>query len=224
MPGDWYPKLPHVAYAAEIRHYIRAHGHSIPIVSAGKISEPADAERLLADGQADLVGMARRMLCDPDWVRTVKARREDRILRCIYCNVRKQLDENFRVVNCFLWPRGSRQAPEHVEAAVAEWHSSGLSLNVAHHGSFVQLNCNAAGADAIGYEVNRAEQGHGNLVAASGAVAAVRNPKYRDTTAIAGLRYTYYVRPFAAEGLYGAPSNAVMINIPLRTEIAAGPL
>ena len=52
-------------------------------------------------------------------------------------------------------------------------------------------------------------------------VAAVRDPRYRDTSTVGGLRYTYYVRSFAAGGLYGPPSGAVTIAISLRKELAA---
>ncbi|MBM3570275.1 MAG: NADH:flavin oxidoreductase, partial [Alphaproteobacteria bacterium] len=111
MPGDQYPALPHVHLAAGIRDYLQRHGAAVPVISVGKIADPADAERLLVEGKADLIGMARQLLADPDWVRKVEQGRGDDILRCIYCNVCKQLDENFREVHCFLWPKGARQAP-----------------------------------------------------------------------------------------------------------------
>ncbi len=111
MPGDWYPALPHAEHAAAIKRYVNAKGHDVPVVSVGKISDPRDAERLLAEGKADLIGMARQLLSDPDWVRKLATGCEDAIIRCIYCNVCKQLDENFKLVTCFLWPKGMSQAP-----------------------------------------------------------------------------------------------------------------
>src|SRR5215472_17592462 len=72
MPGDWYPALPHADLAAAIKRYINAKGYGTPVVSVGKISDPADAERLLLEGEADLIGMARQLLADPDWVRKVE--------------------------------------------------------------------------------------------------------------------------------------------------------
>jgi 2,4-dienoyl-CoA reductase-like NADH-dependent reductase (Old Yellow Enzyme family) len=41
----------------------------LPIIVAGGLSEPAEAERLVADGHADLVAVGRAMLKDPEWTR-----------------------------------------------------------------------------------------------------------------------------------------------------------
>ncbi len=215
MPGDWYPPLPHAAYAAEIRRYVRAHGYAVPIVSVGKISDPADAERLLETGQADLVGMARQLLSDPDWVRKVETGREREIVRCIYCNVCKQLDENFREVHCFLWPKGARQAPQPESAGeVPSWPAGGAGLTVDFTKGWAQLKWNEALGGTTGYDVYRAEAGTQG-VTASGCVAAVKNEKYRDTAVLGGLKYTYYVRPFDAAGRAGPPSNAVTLELEL---------
>jgi 2,4-dienoyl-CoA reductase-like NADH-dependent reductase (Old Yellow Enzyme family) len=214
MPGDWYPPLPHVGYAAEIRRYVRSHGYTVPIVSAGKISDPADAEQLLASGQADLIGMARQLLSDPDWVVKVAERREHEIVRCIYCNVCKQLDENFREVHCFLWPKGARQAPSAASAGTAPgWPDGGAGLTVDYAEGWAQLKWREATGDATGYDVYRAEAGPEG-VAAAGCIAAAKNEKFRDTTVLGGLRYTYYVRPFDAAGRAGPPSNAVTLEAP----------
>ena len=219
MPGDWYPPLPHASYAAEIRRYVRAHGYEVPVVSVGKISDPGDAERLLATGQADLVGMARQLLSDPDWVRKVEQEREHEIVRCIYCNVCKQLDENFREVHCFLWPKGARQAPHATPGDAPAWPEGGAALAVEYTRGWAQLKWREATGAATGYDVYRAEAGPAG-VAESGCVAAVKNEKYRDTRVLGGLRYTYYVRPFDAAGRAGPPSNAVTLEIPA-PELAA---
>jgi len=77
MPGDWYPPLPHAHLAAGIKAYVNSKGYNVPIASVGKISDPAEAERLLAEGQADMIGMARQLLADPDWVRKVEEHRPE---------------------------------------------------------------------------------------------------------------------------------------------------
>jgi len=55
---------------------------SIPVVAAGRISRPALAEKILEAGQADLVGLARVILADPDWIRKTLAGREEEIEHC----------------------------------------------------------------------------------------------------------------------------------------------
>ena len=57
-----------------------------PIIVAGRINQPHLAEEVLASGQADLVGMARALICDPEFPnKTRNAQRED-IRACIGCN------------------------------------------------------------------------------------------------------------------------------------------
>ena len=140
MPGDWYPPLPHAHLAAGIKQYINEKGFNVPVVSVGKISDPADAERLLQDDRADIVGMARQLLSDPDWVRKVEERRPEKIIRCIYCNVCKQLDENFKTVTCFLWPKGVIQAPhEDLSSDAPHWPEAGAALTATVKGGAIQL-------------------------------------------------------------------------------------
>ncbi|HEX7155923.1 MAG TPA: hypothetical protein VF229_01845, partial [Burkholderiaceae bacterium] len=50
MPGDWFPRALHVGLAGEVRAYLHAHGHKTPLAVAGKLSDPADAERAVSAG------------------------------------------------------------------------------------------------------------------------------------------------------------------------------
>ena len=111
MPGDWYPAVPHAHFSAEIKAFIKAHGYDTPVATAGKISDPDDAERLVAHGAVDIVGIARGLLADPDWPNKVRRGELDRIVKCDYCNVCKHLDGTHMRVICALWPQGSLQAP-----------------------------------------------------------------------------------------------------------------
>lgn len=55
----------------------------VPVVASQRIRHPGLAERVLRDGQADLIGMARSLIADPDWA--VKAARgeAERIRLCV---------------------------------------------------------------------------------------------------------------------------------------------
>ena len=217
MPGDWYPPLPHAHLAATIRDFIRAKGQSVPVVSVGKISDPADAERLLQDDKADIVGMARQLLADPDWANKVAAGRGDAIVRCIYCNVCKMLDENFKEVHCFLWPKGARQAPpDRPDAAAPTWGADGAALTAEYANGAVKLTWQraegqlAAGQDIAGYDIYRAEDD-----GATACVEAVKGARYVDRTVLGGLTYTYYVRAYDATGRATPPSNSVVVAPPI---------
>ncbi|MCW5751271.1 MAG: NADH:flavin oxidoreductase [Alphaproteobacteria bacterium] len=212
MPGDWYPPLPHAHLAEQIKQYLNARGHSLPVISVGKISDPDDAERLLAEGRADMIGMARQLLADPDWPRKVMEGRRDRILRCIYCNVCKNLDENFREVHCFLWPKGLRQAPEdRADALAPRWPAEGAGLSATCEGGQIRLVWRRADGEGVaGYDIYRAEEnGEGRIL------EAVKSPKALDRTVLGGLAYTYYVRAYDASGHAGPPSNAVRVAVPM---------
>ncbi|HVO04001.1 MAG TPA: FAD-dependent oxidoreductase [Candidatus Cybelea sp.] len=57
-----------------------------PIFVAGRINQPQDAERILASGQTDMVGMTRALICDPEMPRKAQAGRLDDVRACIACN------------------------------------------------------------------------------------------------------------------------------------------
>jgi len=54
----------------------------VPVVAAGRIATGGLAERILRSGEADLIGLARVLWADPDWVRKVSSGRESDILHC----------------------------------------------------------------------------------------------------------------------------------------------
>ncbi len=212
MPGDWYPALPHAHLAAGIKAYINAKGYDVPVISVGKISAPEEAESLLRDGKADLVGMARQLLSDPDWVRKVASGRADQIVHCIYCNVCKQLDENFKEVHCFLWPKGARQAPpDDPDGINPAWGADGADLTASVEAGQIRLAWNRPPDNTIlGYDVYRAEDDGAATV-----VEAVKSAKFTDRTVLGGLIYRYYVRAFDGNGRASPPSNTCRVEMPL---------
>ncbi|MBS0584464.1 MAG: NADPH-dependent 2,4-dienoyl-CoA reductase [Proteobacteria bacterium] len=79
---------------------------SIPLIATNRINMPEVAEKILADGGADMVSMARPLLADPDWVNKARAGRGSRINTCIGCN-QACLDHIFeeKFASCLLNPR-----------------------------------------------------------------------------------------------------------------------
>ena len=59
---------------------------SIAVSAVGRIIDPAMAESILQSGKADLVGIGRALLADPDWVNKAAAGHASDIRRCISCN------------------------------------------------------------------------------------------------------------------------------------------
>ncbi|TNE88796.1 MAG: NADPH-dependent 2,4-dienoyl-CoA reductase [Deltaproteobacteria bacterium] len=71
----------------------------IPLVTSNRINMPETAEKVLAEGDADMVSMARPLLADPDWVLKAEQQRDDEINTCIACN-QACLDHIFRNIRC----------------------------------------------------------------------------------------------------------------------------
>ncbi|MFC1606238.1 FAD-dependent oxidoreductase, partial [Pseudomonadota bacterium] len=82
----------------------------IPLVTTNRINTPAVAEKVLADGDADMVSMARPLLADADFVNKAATGRADEINVCIACN-QACLDHTFsrQVASCLLNPRACRE-------------------------------------------------------------------------------------------------------------------
>ena len=79
---------------------------SIPLIASNRINTPEQAEQVLADGEADMVSMARPFLADAQFINKAKNGRASRINTCIACN-QGCLDRVFRSkrATCLVNPR-----------------------------------------------------------------------------------------------------------------------
>ncbi len=82
----------------------------IPVVASNRINMPADAEDILARGDADMVSMARPFLADPEFVAKAAGGRADEINTCIGCN-QACLDHTFanKRASCLVNPRACHE-------------------------------------------------------------------------------------------------------------------
>jgi 2,4-dienoyl-CoA reductase-like NADH-dependent reductase (Old Yellow Enzyme family) len=117
-----------VPLAAGIRQAVRAAGLSTPVVTSGKIVAFDQAEAILQGGQADLIGMARALLADPDLPRKWQAGADADLRACVFCPFCEAEDQRHRVVTCTLWPKGRDGPRSRLTPAVwrpgAPWNSS----------------------------------------------------------------------------------------------------
>lgn len=58
-----------------------------PTITTGNIRSPKRAEEILENGDADFIGMGRGLIADPNWVNKVEFGEEDKIRKCISCNI-----------------------------------------------------------------------------------------------------------------------------------------
>ena len=118
-PWWWFPDLTHVHLSHAIRQQVRAGGFDVPVVAAGKIRTPHQAERILAQGEAELIGLCRPLLCDPDWPNKAKAEKSREIVHCTSCNWCLEADSRYEKVTCSRWPEGAVIAPDPFAAEMA---------------------------------------------------------------------------------------------------------
>jgi 2,4-dienoyl-CoA reductase-like NADH-dependent reductase (Old Yellow Enzyme family) len=118
-PWWWFPDMTHVHLAQAIRDQVRRAGFNAPVVAAGKIRTPHEAERILAEGKADLIGLCRPLLCDPDWPKKAREKKAREIVHCTSCNWCLEADSRYEKVTCSRWPEGAVVAPDQFTAAMA---------------------------------------------------------------------------------------------------------
>jgi len=83
---------------------------SIPLITSNRINMPETAEKVLAQGDADMISMARPFLADPEWVNKAFSEKDDEINTCIACN-QACLDHVFlqKVASCLVNPRACHE-------------------------------------------------------------------------------------------------------------------
>ena len=82
----------------------------IPVFTVGRITDPVQAERILADGEADMVGMTRAHVADPHLIARLRAGRLDDIRPCVGANVCIRNGLEGRSIGCIHNPQTGREA------------------------------------------------------------------------------------------------------------------
>ncbi|WP_372874293.1 FAD-dependent oxidoreductase [Pseudomonas sp.] len=101
-------KVPRAAFTkvtAKLRGAVQ-----IPLITTNRINTPEIAEQVLAEGDADMVSMARPFLADPEFVNKAAEGRADEINTCIGCN-QACLDHTFggKLTSCLVNPRACHE-------------------------------------------------------------------------------------------------------------------
>lgn len=138
---------------------------SIPVVTSNRINTPEVAEKILADGDADLVSMARPFLADPEFMLKAAQGRADEINTCIACN-QACLDHVFQAkrASCLVNPRACFEtelnyvrttSPKHIAVIGAGPAGLAAATVAAQRGHLVTLFDQAS---EIGGQFNMAKQ------------------------------------------------------------------
>jgi len=82
----------------------------VPVFVAGRINQPQEAERILADGLADACVMTRAMICDPTMANLARDGRAEEIRACVACN--QACIGHFHAgfaISCIQYPEAGRE-------------------------------------------------------------------------------------------------------------------
>ena len=81
----------------------------LPVFTVGRITDPVQAERILAGGEADMVGMTRAHIADPDLIAKLREGRLDDIRPCVGANVCIRNGLEGRSIGCIHNPQAGRE-------------------------------------------------------------------------------------------------------------------
>lgn len=138
---------------------------TIHVITSNRINTPEVAERLLAEGAADMISMARPWLADQDFIAKAASGRAAEIAPCIACN-QACLDHTFsgKLTSCLVNPRACHEteltyapAPQPKRVAVVGAGPAGMmtAIVAAGRGHAVTLFDKAA---EVGGQLNLAKQ------------------------------------------------------------------
>ncbi|MBU3069973.1 NADPH-dependent 2,4-dienoyl-CoA reductase [Aestuariicella sp. G3-2] len=118
---------------------------TIPVITSNRINTPEKAEEVLANGDADMVSMARPFLADPDFVNKAAEGKSDEINTCIGCN-QACLDHIFsgKMTSCLVNPRACHET----------------ELNLLPTTQVKKLAVIGAGPAGLAFATSAAERGH----------------------------------------------------------------
>ncbi len=118
---------------------------NIPLIAVNRINTPELGNKIIADGHADMVSMARPFLADADLVKKAEENRVDEINTCIACN-QACLDHTFemKICSCLVNPRACHET----------------EINVIPTTNIKKVAVVGAGPAGLAYATTAAEQGH----------------------------------------------------------------
>ena len=82
VPDGNGPRAPYVPLMRELRAAV----NGIPVAALGRITDPAEADAIVARGDAELIALGRTLVCDPAWAAKAARNRAHDIRYCVSCN------------------------------------------------------------------------------------------------------------------------------------------
>jgi 2,4-dienoyl-CoA reductase-like NADH-dependent reductase (Old Yellow Enzyme family) len=98
------------AFMAHFARRIKESVPGLPVIAAGRIQTPEIAEKVLQEGTADLIGLARVLFADPLWPKKAAGRIDKPIVKCLpACNLCMDLVMKGKPAFCAHWDKKKRE-------------------------------------------------------------------------------------------------------------------
>ena len=102
IPPMHYPEATFADFARSIKKVV-----DIPVITVGRLGNPAIANQLLEQGQADFIALGRPLLADPEWVN--KAAATLPVRPCIACNTCVNEMRGGKQLGCLVNPTAAHE-------------------------------------------------------------------------------------------------------------------
>jgi 2,4-dienoyl-CoA reductase-like NADH-dependent reductase (Old Yellow Enzyme family)/thioredoxin reductase len=138
---------------------------NIPVTTVGSILDLETADRIIKEGKADIVAMARAIICDPQIVNKTRRGELDEIRPCLRCHTCNEATEAALPIRCAVNPVVGREL-DYVKIFPAEKKKKIVVIGGGPAGMEAALVASSRGHEVILYEKNDKLGGNLNLASA----------------------------------------------------------
>lgn len=173
-PHMFMGKMVNVGYAAELKKILRS-----KVSAVAGIANLDDAEKILSEGWADFVLMARGLMADPEMPRKYAFNRAEEVRPCIRCNFCGRRVRETKTVACAVNPKLGRELElDHGEVPLARNRKKVLVVGAGPGGMQAAMTAIERGHEVIVCE--KSDSVGGNLVTAAAMHLKTDLPRFRD--------------------------------------------